>query len=446
MAQLLETGAGSSQVISARAADSGHTWTRVIGSDPQTLAANGGVIRGVGNDTKVYLSSFTPAGDDWDAEIDFDFRSNVGGLLIGCIVCGNTAGTAGFQVALNGFSDQLTFTDVAPDTAESSPVAWTEADHTVRFERRGDTLTITISASTVATIDCTGYGNRFLLYAYSETLDTDFYAINRFMAEDAASDDVAPENTVAPAVTGTPRIGQTLSCSDGTWTGTPEPSYSFQWQRDTGSGFGDISGATGDTYELVDDDLAADIRCVVTADNDVEPNGTANSNEVGPVVSLLASVRLSGGASNTDPAASIGGAESSEEYTGSTSAGGLFDDSPHSEYSDGHVDYRCVYVHNDDSVDCTVTAYVSQQLEAGRAIALAVADEASGVTVETIADDTTAPSGPSFSAPTSAGTGLDMGTIDAGEGRGLWLRRTTNSGTAADATNAWEIGLEITPA
>jgi hypothetical protein len=40
-----------------------------------------------------------------------------------------------------------------------------------------------------------------------------------------------PVNIVAPAVTGTATVGQTLSTTDGTWTGAPAPTFSYQWQR-----------------------------------------------------------------------------------------------------------------------------------------------------------------------------------------------------------------------
>lgn len=86
-----------------------------------------------------------------------------------------------------------------------------------------------------------------------------------------------PVNTVAPVVSGTVRVGSTLSCTTGTWTNSPT-SYAYQWLRD-----GDpISGATSSTYILIEADEGEDISCVVTATN---ATGSASqvSNEVGPV-------------------------------------------------------------------------------------------------------------------------------------------------------------------
>ncbi|MGF9564160.1 hypothetical protein AAIH70_11685 [Neorhizobium sp. BT27B] len=40
---------------------------------------------------------------------------------------------------------------------------------------------------------------------------------------------VAPANTVAPAITGTAKVGSTLTVGAGTFTGTPAPDVTRQW-------------------------------------------------------------------------------------------------------------------------------------------------------------------------------------------------------------------------
>ena len=88
----------------------------------------------------------------------------------------------------------------------------------------------------------------------------------------------APVNTVAPVVSGTATFGQTLSTTDGTWTGVPTPTFTYQWQRVTTN----ISGATSSTYVLVAADVGNTVRCVVTATNAVSAV-SANSNSTATV-------------------------------------------------------------------------------------------------------------------------------------------------------------------
>jgi hypothetical protein len=72
-----------------------------------------------------------------------------------------------------------------------------------------------------------------------------------------------PVNTGVPVVTGSPRIGEVLSCGTGTWSGHPTPTYARQWLRDGTN----ISGATGATYTVLEADLNHAISCRVTATN-----------------------------------------------------------------------------------------------------------------------------------------------------------------------------------
>lgn len=79
----------------------------------------------------------------------------------------------------------------------------------------------------------------------------------------------APVNTAPPTIAGTALQGQTLTESDGTWTGTPAPTFTRQWRRCDASGGGctDIPGATAATYLLAAADVGKTIRAVVTGTN-----------------------------------------------------------------------------------------------------------------------------------------------------------------------------------
>jgi hypothetical protein len=152
---------------------------------------------------------------------------------------------------------------------------------------------------------------------------------------------------------------------------------------------------------------------------------------------LVFTVRLSGGSGNTNPAASIGGAISS-----TNASSNIWDSVTNPERTAGLVDYRLLYVKNDDTADANVTAYLPIAAESGRSWAIGLATQSAGVTVPAISNDTTAPSGVTFSSPSNAGSGLTF-VVPAGSYRGLWFRRTTSSGAPVDPTNFGKIRLEL---
>jgi len=77
-----------------------------------------------------------------------------------------------------------------------------------------------------------------------------------------------PPNTQLPTISGQAVVGQALTATQGTWTGTGL-TFAYQWRRcDTaGAQCTDISGATATTYTLVAADNGRTIRIEVTAKN-----------------------------------------------------------------------------------------------------------------------------------------------------------------------------------
>jgi hypothetical protein len=79
----------------------------------------------------------------------------------------------------------------------------------------------------------------------------------------------APANTAAPTISGTPQEGQTLTATNGTWTGSTPITYAYEWQRCDANGATctAVAGATSQTYKLATADVGHTIRVVVKATN-----------------------------------------------------------------------------------------------------------------------------------------------------------------------------------
>jgi hypothetical protein len=93
---------------------------------------------------------------------------------------------------------------------------------------------------------------------------------------------VAPVNTVAPIVSGTAVVGQNLTTTNGTWTGTPSPTFSYQWYRGATP-----VGTNSNTYTLVQADAGntSNIKCTVTATN-VADSVSSDSNTIAQILTF----------------------------------------------------------------------------------------------------------------------------------------------------------------
>lgn len=159
-----------------------------------------------------------------------------------------------------------------------------------------------------------------------------------------------------------------------------------------------------------------------------------------PIVNTDIHYRLSGGAANSDPAASLGGAKSSVQFT----ANAIFDDVSSAEAAAGDAEYRCIYVHNAHATLTLQGAKIwiqSQTSSSDTDIAIALGGEGLNGTAETVANEGTAPAGESFSQPASFAAGLTIGDLAPGEHYPVWIRRTVNA-AAASATDAWTIRVQ----
>lgn len=140
---------------------------------------------------------------------------------------------------------------------------------------------------------------------------------------------------------------------------------------------------------------------------------------------------LSGGSGNTDPAASLGGAISTTEVTGST----LFDTVSGAESAAGDTNYRCIYAKNTHGTLTLNSAKVWLNSDSEGQITIALGGEGDNGTAETVANEATAPSGETFSESASEGASLSLGNLAAGHYYPIWLKRVVTAGaSAANAT------------
>lgn len=116
----------------------------------------------------------------------------------------------------------------------------------------------------------------------------------------------------------------------------------------------------------------------------------------------------------------------------------LFDDITGAENAASTVDYRCIFIHNSNASNALQSAvmWLSAEVAGGASIAIGVDTTAASAIGSgsaqalTVANETTAPAGVTFSSPTSAGAGISLGTINAGSCRAVWVRRTAANSAA----------------
>lgn len=162
---------------------------------------------------------------------------------------------------------------------------------------------------------------------------------------------------------------------------------------------------------------------------------------------------LSGGAANADPRLSIGGAKSSVEVS-ATALNNLFDDVTGTEATAGVTRYRVIYVQN-KSADAagwpTPVAWIGYQprdpnspyTADGETYAFAFA-AAKNAAVAALADENTAPSGPTFSTAASKGAGVALPDPDYMQDDyvAVYLRMVTPSSQPQNSGDEYQLCIE----
>ena len=151
--------------------------------------------------------------------------------------------------------------------------------------------------------------------------------------------------------------------------------------------------------------------------------------------------RLSGGAGNANPALSLGGILSSTEIAPGDN--NLFDDVSGQETTDGHTDYRGVYVYNQGDVDLIApVVWIQDETIAAADIEIGSAVEGVGVTMATIGTELTAPTSVTFVEAPNKGGGIVLPNIPASSRKGIWIKRIVAPATGAAAARNFTLRVE----
>lgn len=161
--------------------------------------------------------------------------------------------------------------------------------------------------------------------------------------------------------------------------------------------------------------IASEIKWHFTTTAGAAGNSTANTT-VGTFLGKYAASSLWAGGGTNDLFADITGAQNAASQ----------------------VDYAGLAIENGNAANSAQNsvAYLSSEVAGGASTAIGAdttaASALGSATAQllTIANNTTAPAGVTFSSPTTAGAGVSLGTIPVANVKGLWVRRTAANTSA----------------
>ena len=155
-----------------------------------------------------------------------------------------------------------------------------------------------------------------------------------------------------------------------------------------------------------------------------------------PIVATDILLRLAGGSSNTVPDSSLGGVMSTSTVIVDNTLHNLFDVVSGTESTAGDTEYRSFYVLNNHGTLAYQNAKIwinSETTHTNENVQISLAGEGANTTMETIANENTAPvsGGLSFQEAATEGAALSLGTLNAGQRYGIWVKRITTAGCLA---------------
>ncbi len=213
--------------------------------------------------------------------------------------------------------------------------------------------------------------------------------------------DAAPSLTV-PVISGTAQEGQTLTATAAVANEPTETTITYQWQADHGSGFVDISGATGLSYLVKEADEGAPLRLVATSTDGDGSGTTATSAATSAVIDAAPSL--------TVPVIS-GTAQEGQTLTATAAVA--------NEPTETTITYQWQADHGSGFVDisgATGLSYLVKEADEGaplRIVATSTDGDGSGTTATSAATSAVIDAAPSLTVPVISGTAQEGQTLTA---------------------------------
>ncbi len=154
--------------------------------------------------------------------------------------------------------------------------------------------------------------------------------------------------------------------------------------------------------------------------------------------------RLSGGAANADPNASLGGAMSSAAIDSNANPN-LFANVGAQEATDGSEKYRCIFITPPTKNYIELGIWIdTQTLSTDTRLHLGVAPEGVNADAEVIADEDTAPANVIFTRPTQDYARLALPDLNAGDRIAVWIKRSVKKEAAGYPNDYGRLTVEGT--
>jgi len=151
--------------------------------------------------------------------------------------------------------------------------------------------------------------------------------------------------------------------------------------------------------------------------------------------------RHSGGAGNSDPTASLGGAMSSTAVTNSSDEN-LFENIDLADAVAGETYYRCIYLLGNGFDYTALKAWISGGTPSlGTKIYIALGTSGVDGTEQTIADENTSPTSVIFTSPTSESSGVAIPDLDDAEYHAIWFKLVLSAGAGGYDTDYFRLSV-----